>query len=187
VCDKVCSRDGVEHVGCWAHARQGFSDAKKASSKAGSADEAIAMIVKLYVVEADRPRFESEAEFVALRRAHVEPILTKLRAWLERRANQVPLSCVLGKAIGYTLGQWPRLIRYLDHAVLSPDTNACEQAIRPFVVGRKNWLFSGSPRGPLQAPCCTASSRPRRPTDRSPTPTSADSSRASLPRPPPSS
>jgi transposase len=54
---------------------------------------------------------------------------------------------LLGKAIGYTLRQWPKLIRYLDHPAIGPDTNACENAIRPFVLGRKNWLFSGSPRG----------------------------------------
>ena len=53
----------------------------------------------------------------------------------------------MGKAVGYALTQWPKLIRYLDHPALTPDTNACENAIRPFVVGRKNWLFSGSPRG----------------------------------------
>jgi transposase len=46
-----------------------------------------------------------------------------------------------------TLGQWPKLQRYLDHPQLTPDTNAVERAIRTFVVGRKDWLFSGSPRG----------------------------------------
>jgi transposase len=51
------------------------------------------------------------------------------------------------EGIGYTQAQWPKLIRYLDHPALTPDTNAIENAIRPFVLGRKNWLFSGSPRG----------------------------------------
>jgi transposase len=59
----------------------------------------------------------------------------------------VPPSTTLGKAIGYAVGQWPQLIRYLDSLVLSPGNNACERAIRPFVVGRKNWLLSGSPAG----------------------------------------
>ena len=49
--------------------------------------------------------------------------------------------------MAFALGQWRKLIRYLEHAQLTPDNNACEQAIRPFVVGCKNWLFSGSPRG----------------------------------------
>jgi transposase len=49
--------------------------------------------------------------------------------------------------VNYSLVQWPKLLRYLEHPAMTPDTNACENAIRPFVVGRKNWLFSGSPRG----------------------------------------
>ena len=67
--------------------------------------------------------------------------------WLQERKGQVPPSMMLGKAIGYTLGQWPKLVRYLDSPLLGPDNNACERAIRPFVVGRKNWLLSGSPAG----------------------------------------
>jgi len=54
---------------------------------------------------------------------------------------------LLGKAVGYALRQWPKLIRYLEHPAIGPDTNAVENSIRPFVVGRRNWLFSGSPRG----------------------------------------
>lgn len=54
---------------------------------------------------------------------------------------------LLGKAVSYTLGQWESLVRYLDHPALTPDNNAAENAIRPLVLGRKNWLFSGSPRG----------------------------------------
>jgi hypothetical protein len=53
----------------------------------------------------------------------------------------------LGKAIKYTSEQWDKLERYLDSPFLRPDNNACEQAIKPFVVGRKAWLFSGSPVG----------------------------------------
>ena len=147
VYDKVCARAGVEHVGCWAHARRLFADAKKVSAKAGSADEALSLIARLYAVEGDRATTPDDAQFVAHRRSKVEPILAKLRAWLEGKNDQVPPSSALGKAVGYALVQWPKLIRYLDHAALTPDTNACEQAIRPFVVGRKNWLFCGSPRG----------------------------------------
>ena len=60
---------------------------------------------------------------------------------------QTPPKGLLGKAVAYTLGQWDRLIRYIDSGILTPDNNLAENAIRPFVVGRKNWLFSGSPRG----------------------------------------
>ena len=74
-------------------------------------------------------------------------MLVKLQKWLRNKADQVPPTVALGKAVGYTLGQWPKLVRYLEHPAMTPDTNAVERAIRPFVLGRKNWLFAGSPRG----------------------------------------
>ena len=148
VYDRAC--DGarnVVHVGCFAHARRMFHDAHKNSKKAGSAEEALATVARLYSVEKLRELYKDPQEFAAERRRKVEPILTEFRSWLERRAAQVPPETLLGKAIGYTLGQWPKLIRYLDHPAIGPDTNAVENSIRPFVVGRRNWLFSGSPRG----------------------------------------
>jgi transposase len=146
--DRVCDgNQAVVHVGCWAHARRKFFEAKKSSKKAGSAEMALAMIAKLYQVEATRDTRQDPQVFASARRAAVTPVLSDLRTWLERRAEQVPPTSLLGKAVGYTMAQWPKLIRYLDHPVLTPDTNACEGAIRPFVLGRKNWLFSGSPRG----------------------------------------
>ena len=67
--------------------------------------------------------------------------------WLRQKQGQVLPGSALGKAVAFALGQWRKLTRYLDHPQLTPDNNSCEQAIRPFVIGRKNWLFSGSPRG----------------------------------------
>ena len=141
--DRVCSRPGITHVGCWAHARRGFTDAKKA----GAADQALAFIAKLYAAESRRDTYADTGQFNEARPAEVEPILEKLRAWLERKSDQVLPQSALGKAARYTLEQWPKLVRYLDSPEHTPDTNAVERAIRPFVLGRKNWLFSGSPRG----------------------------------------
>ena len=88
-----------------------------------------------------------------------EPLLELLREQLRRgpklQVDETTVqvlkepgrSTALGKAIAFALGQWPKLIRYLDHSQLTPDNNSCEQASRPFVIGRRNWLFSGSPRG----------------------------------------
>ena len=186
--DRVCSRPGITHVGCWAHARRGFTDAKKASKaakKAGAADQALAFIAKLYAAESRRDTYADTGQFNEARPAEVEPILEKLRAWLERKSDQVLPQSALGKAARYTLEQWPKLVRYLDSPEHTPDTNAVERAIRPFVLGRKNWLFSGSPAAPPPAPPSTASSRPPRPTTSSPISTSASSSRSSpWPRPP---
>ena len=151
--DGPCAQPAIVHVGCMAHARRGFVEAarafRKSSDRAGSAQQALALFAKLYRVESllSEQRQADPDGFVAARRERVEPVLDKLNAWLRTKHGQVLPSSALGKAVRYTLEQWPKLIRYLECAQLTPDTNACEQAIRPFVVGRKNWLFSGSPRG----------------------------------------
>jgi transposase len=146
--DAVCRREGLVHVGCWAHTRRGFTDAKKKSSKnSESANEILALIGRLYAAERERDRFNDEQEFALWRREQVEPVLSKIRMWLDSKSQQVPPSLALGQAVEYARSQWPKLIRYLDHPALTPDNNAVERAIRPFVVGRRNWLFAGSPRG----------------------------------------
>ena len=94
-----------------------------------------------------RNRKLSESNFLVERKKQAEPILAKFSSWLtKRRVNVVP-STELGKAIAYTIGQWSKLVNYLESPYLTPDNNACENAIRPFVLGRKNWLFAGSPKG----------------------------------------
>lgn len=135
-------------VGCWAHARRKFFEAGKGSKKTGAAHEAVAKIRKLYKVETElREKNLDEQEFLARRREKVEPELEKLKSWLFRKASQVVPTTLLGKAVAYTIRQWESLVRYQDHPWLTPDNNAAENAIRPFVLGRKNWLFSASPRG----------------------------------------
>jgi transposase len=66
---------------------------------------------------------------------------------MEMKKDQTPPKGLLGMAIQYALARWPKLVRYLEHCSITPDNNAAENAIRPFVVGRKNWLFAGSPSG----------------------------------------
>ena len=151
--DRPCSQPGVQHVGCWSHVRRPFKEAAdalgKVSSRAGAALQALSFIAKLYRAESELSKYRATDpdRFVAERRARVEPVLKQLHLWLLRKHAQVLPGSALGKAVAFALSQWPKLIRYLEHAQLTPDNNACEQAIRPFVVGRKNWLFSGSPRG----------------------------------------
>lgn len=67
--------------------------------------------------------------------------------WLNVTANEAPPKSLLGKAITYTLNQWHRLVIYTDTGHVSLDNNMAENTIRPFVVGRKNWLFAGTPEG----------------------------------------
>ena len=151
--ERPCRQPGIRHVGCWAHVRRGFKDASdalgKVSSRRGGALHALGYIAKLYRAESELSAYRIDApdRFVAERRARVEPVLEQMHEWLMAKREQVLPRSALGKAVRFALGEWPKLIGYLEHAQLTPDTNACEQAIRPFVVGRKNWLFSGSPRG----------------------------------------
>lgn len=74
-------------------------------------------------------------------------VLSEFRSWLEDRRETVIPESLAGKAVLYALREWTKLVRYLDAWYLTPDNNAAEQAIRPFVVGRKEWLFSDTPRG----------------------------------------
>ena len=70
-----------------------------------------------------------------------------MRQWLDRVRGQVPPRVLTGKALAYLDVQWPRFIRYLDDGRIEIDNNQCENAIRPFVLGRKAWLFADSPAG----------------------------------------
>lgn len=138
----------IEHLGCWAHVRRKFVDVTKVSSKAASAFEALEYIRELYGIErtADQQGLDAQGR-AALRQSEAKPLLDKFHAWLASRIEQVPPSVLLGKAIDYAWKQWPRLLVYLSDGRLAPDNNVAENAIRPFVVGRRNWLFSHNPAG----------------------------------------
>ena len=149
---EIGNSDGIVHVGSWAHARRKFHDAQKAGKKAGAAEEAIAKINNLYRIER-RLRGDldkgvlSRQRFVEVRKKQVIPLTDSLHEWLQEKSRQVLGSSKLGEAVNYTLGQWKKLLRYVDRWYLTPDTNMVENAIRPFCVGRRNWLFAASPRG----------------------------------------
>jgi transposase len=139
----------IIHAGCFAHARRKFFEAAKASREAKSAQEGIKHIRKLYDIENELRETitDNNGLFLSERKARAGPALEKFKAWLEKRKCEVPPSLLLGKAVNYTLAQWDKLVRYLESPYLTPDNNACENAIRPFVMGRKAWLFNQSPDG----------------------------------------
>ena len=138
----------IVHLKCWAHARRYFMDAKKVHlpGKHGLADEALAMIGKLYRIERDIAKLPDN-ERLAVRKDKSAKILNDLRAWLTVTLARVAPGSVLGKALVYMDNQWAGLVRYIDRADLPIDNNKCENAIRPFVVGRKGWLFSDTQAG----------------------------------------
>jgi len=96
--------------------------------------------------QAEKQQLDPE-QIKALRAEKSRLILDKLKALLDARVATTPPKSLLGRAIGYALKLWDRLVVYLEDGQLRPDNNLAENAIRPFAVGRKNWLFSGHPRG----------------------------------------
>ncbi len=150
----IGEKAGITHVACWAHARRRFVEAFKAANKKGSAGDAIAYIKEMYKVEGTlREKHFGEKgardadDFTRERKGLVKPILAAFKAWLDTKAQEVLPKSALGTAISYTRDLWPRLIRYLDCPWLSPDNNEAERSIRPFTIGRNNWVLSGGPRG----------------------------------------
>lgn len=135
-------------VGCWAHARRKFMEAQTAQpkGKTGKANWAINHIAKLYKIEKEF-KGHSPEEKHRIRQAQSRPLLEAYKDWLDKSVLQVPPSTALGKAIQYSLNQWEKLSRYIDDGHLSIDNNRAERAVKPFVIGRKNWLFSNTANG----------------------------------------
>lgn len=144
----VVSRTGrLVQAECLAHTRRGFVDAMKTSSSA-LAQSFVDLIRQLYLIEDGiREKRLSDNETVVAREQNAQPILEKIKERLNREVHHVAPKSKLGQAIRYMLEQWPKLQVYLKYGFLPIDNNLVENAIRPFVVGRKNWLFSGSPLG----------------------------------------
>jgi transposase len=140
---------GLTPVGCMAHARRKFMEAVKAqgrNKKRGKAHRGLTLIQKLYRIEKQARQLSPEDRHEQ-RQRQAKPILDEIRAWLDQVLPQVPPTSATGKALHYLHNEWRKLIRYLDDGRLQIDNNAAENAIRPFVLGRKNWLFSDSVHG----------------------------------------
>jgi transposase len=154
--DRFDEKAGVVHVGCFSHARRKFDEAlrgqgkssKKSKSgvKASLAGQGLSRINKLYEIERGYADASPEERFV-LRQQKLAPKLEALREWIDAAADRVPPKSLTGEAISYLDTQWPKLVRVLENGRLPLDTNAIERAIRPFVIGRRNWMFADTPSG----------------------------------------
>ena len=149
--DAVGKREGVVHVGCLAHARRKFDEALKAQragDRGGLAAEGLALIQRIYRIEkAAREAGLTPEQRKQLRDERARPVWDELRRWLDAKRGHAPPQMLIGKAMTYLDNQWPQLIRALDDGRLEVDNNRCENALRPFVLGRKAWLFSDTPAG----------------------------------------
>ena len=149
--NKVCADNDITPLGCWAHVRRKFDQALKAQGKLknrkGSlAQQALQRIQLLYKIERQAKGLSNEQR-AALRQSRAVPVLDGLRDWLDQHLLVVVKQSALGKAMHYMDKQWPRLMVYTRDGRLNIDNNLCENAIRPFVIGRKNHLFSDTVSG----------------------------------------
>lgn len=135
-------------IGCWAHARRKFVEAKTAQGKkaSGKADWALNHIQKLYRIETSIKDKSIDKRY-QIRQAKSLPLLKQFEQWLIKSEQQVLPKTKLGEAIQYCLNQWQKLTRYTLDGQLNIDNNRAERAIKPFVIGRKNWLFSQTAKG----------------------------------------
>ena len=148
---------GIVHVGCFAHARRKFTDALKGagknrkknatpSAKQSVAEAGLRFIQDLYKIERSLEDASVE-ERLRVRQEKSVPIVAKLRVWLDASRPTVPPKSLTGIALGYLDGQWKKLAAIFEYGHVPLDTNLVENAIRPFAVGRKNWMFADTVRG----------------------------------------
>jgi hypothetical protein len=141
---------GITLVGCFAHARRYFKEAVDTLGKdhevSSLAKKGLEGIRRLYRIEKQASLLSPSEKFI-LRNQQARPILEEIKIWLDHSLMQVPPKTHTGKALHYLNSHWKYLMRYLDDGNLAIDNNQVENAIRPFVIGRKNWLFSETPAG----------------------------------------
>jgi hypothetical protein len=149
----VAAEHNLVHLGCWAHCRRYFNDALQALPKDKRGPEQLPaqflrLIAHLYKVEAEAR--EAGLDAVALKAQRNErsvPVLDDLERLLLAHLHGVLPGSLLGKALHYMASQWAKLKRYVEDGTYPIDNNPCENAIRPFVVGRRNWLFADTVAG----------------------------------------
>lgn len=147
---KMGQQKGIIHLGCMAHARRKFIEAQKvapsAKGKVSKADMAVSLIKGLYQIESSIKEQSSEQRMLVRQKKSV-PQLAKLRRWLDKSLPHTPPKSKTGGALAYMNKNWEKLTAYTQDGRLNIDNNPVENAIRPFAIGRKNWMFSNSQNG----------------------------------------
>jgi len=138
-------------VGCWAHARRKFTDILKSlgkKKKNSHAEKIVKLIGKLYKIESycTENRY-TDQQRQTYREQHASAVLNEIKSYLEDLYPKTPPKGLLGKSIAYTLNHWQALTRYLEAGYIPIDNNEAERKIRPFTIGRKNWLFCQNSNG----------------------------------------
>ncbi len=156
----VCTSEHITRIGCWDHVRRKFVEASKAAptdkhnpNKASKADVAIGKIRKLYLIE-ERIRDLSPEQKQQQRQQLSQPLLDDFHQWLGANQHRIPKDSLTYEAIRYALNQWPYLTGYCENGRLHISNALAENAIRPFAVGRRNWLFADTARGAKASATC---------------------------------
>jgi hypothetical protein len=140
--------DSIVHVACFAHARRYFVDVVKANKKKGLAHQIVELMDKLYKIERELKEQNASAALVFMTRIQkAKPLLAEIKILLDNAQLKVSSKSPLGNALFYTLNHWEALNAYLYDGRLEIDNNRAERSIKPFVIGRKNWLFHGNDIG----------------------------------------
>ena len=148
--DGIGAEGAIVRAGCMAHTRRGFHEAF--GHDPAGASLALGLIQRLYAIEAEAREGGLDATAtLALRQQKSVPVMAQLHGLLLELAERALPSSLLGKAVSYAKGQWERLTVFLEHGHVGIDQNPVENAIRGIAVGRKNWLFAGSPAGAERA------------------------------------
>lgn len=143
---RVCENYKLERVGCMDHCRRKFFEAFKTSNGKGVGKKAIVYLKKLYKIEEQIKDFSQEDK-KQTRQQKSRPILNEMKTWIDEVRQKITPKSVAGKAINYAYNEWKYLVKYLDDGNLNISNVWVENKIRPFVIGRKNWLFSTSVDG----------------------------------------
>lgn len=154
--DDIARAWGLEHFGCLQHCRAYYYKARKVSQLPSSRSLANAAIEehigKVYRVERQIKALREEHErrgeplplstVLALRQERSKPLMERFKVWADELLVATPPKSALGQALSYTVNQWPKLIKFVDHPEIPVDNNYTEQQVKQFVIGRKAWLFA---------------------------------------------
>jgi transposase len=154
VCDdfggyKASFELGVTEIGCMAHARRKFFELH-ATKKSMLAEQALRYIQLLYEIESEIRDLKPDIRR-QIRQEKAVAVMDTLHAWMIAQRELVPEGSAISRALDYSLKRWAALSRYLDDGAIPIDNNWCENQIRPWALGRKNWLFAGSLRSGKRA------------------------------------
>jgi len=143
---RVCQENNLTRLGCMDHARRKFKDAHNTSGGKDIGKRGLIFFKSLYKIEDDIEKMTPD-EKKKVRQEKSKPVLEEMKKWVDEKRGKVTPQSVSGKAINYFFNEYKYLIVYLEDGNLNISNCGVENKIRPFAIGRKNWLFSDSVEG----------------------------------------